>query len=133
VILNIYRYYRFTFGGNNSMILFPEPRLWKWIVLGKVILTLKQKRIYFTKPTPCTTHKTTKYKKGRQKILPSEAVPSVKVAGRNPIKSLRCAVLNRWASPADKYTVFTVIATQNCKGCCYRGLCRQWNLTRHAE
>lgn len=47
------------------------------------------------KPTSYTTRKTTKYKKGRQKILSSEAVPSVKVAGRNPIKSLHCAVLNR--------------------------------------
>lgn len=47
------------------------------------------------KPTPYTTHKTTKYKKGRQKILSSEDVSSVKVAGRNPIKSLCCAVLNR--------------------------------------
>jgi hypothetical protein len=42
---------------------------------GESNLTLKQKRLYFTKPTPYTTHKTTKYKKGRQKILPSEAVP----------------------------------------------------------
>jgi hypothetical protein len=72
---------------------------------GKSNLTWKQKRPYFTKPTPYTAHKTTKYKKGQQKILPSEAVPSVKFAGRNPIKSLCCAVLNRWAYPADKYTV----------------------------
>jgi len=47
------------------------------------------------KPTSYTAHKTTRYRKRRQKILSSEAVPSVKVAGRNPIKSLRCAVLNR--------------------------------------
>lgn len=61
----------------------------------KAILTLKQKSLCFTKTTPYIARKTSKYKKGRQKILSSEAVPSVKVAGRNPIKSLRCAVLNR--------------------------------------
>jgi len=47
------------------------------------------------KPTSYAAHKTARFKKGRQKILSSEAVPSVKVAGRNPIKSLRCAALNR--------------------------------------
>jgi len=61
----------------------------------RVILTLHQKRLYFMKPTSQTTRKTTKYKKERQKILSSEVVPSVKVAGRNSIKSLYCAVLNR--------------------------------------
>lgn len=61
----------------------------------RVILTFDQKRLYFMKLTSYTAHKTTKYRKGRQKILSTEAVPSVKVAGRNPIKSLRCAVLNR--------------------------------------
>jgi hypothetical protein len=61
----------------------------------RVIFTLNQKRLYFMKPASYAAHKTTRYKKGRQKILSSEAVPSVKVAGRNPIKSLLCAVLNR--------------------------------------